>query len=89
MCVDLKIPESSSSVSKRFSLNERISDVLTPFDLQPPKHFDDENGLSQEELDKITEHSAIKKYKKEQQDQVKYGGTMNKPPRRNIKRKKS
>lgn len=50
----------SSSVAKRFPLESRINDVLTPFDFEYPKHFDDNDGISQDELDVIKERAGIK-----------------------------
>lgn len=94
MCIDLQIPDSSSSVAKRHSLNDRILDVLTPFDLQFPKHFDDKEGLSQEEFDKIRECQAARITMREgkeihQAENNKYGGSINNRPHRKIKTNRS
>lgn len=78
MCLDIHIPSSSKSVTKRYSVEERVGDVLQPFAIRYPKYFDEADGLSEEELVLSTQ---------EEIESAEYGRITKDPPRRNIKKK--
>ncbi len=87
MCMDFQIPKKSTAVIKRFPLESRINDILTPFVFERPKHFDDKDGLSQDEFDSIYERAVIKAMKQHSQSDTPSGGKIKDPPRR-IRKKK-
>ena len=78
MCLDIHIPSSYKSVTKRYSVEERVGDVLQPFAIRYPKYFDEADGLSEEELVLSTQ---------EEIESAEYGRITKDPPRRNIKKK--
>ena len=78
MCLDIHIPSSSKSVVKRYSVEERVGNILTPFTIQYPKYFDDADGISENELGIYTQ---------EEEEPAEYGSAIKNPPHRKIKRK--
>lgn len=80
MCLDIRIPSSSKSVTKRYSVEERVGDVLQPFAIRYPKYFDETDGLSEEELVLSTQ---------EEIEPAEYGRITKDPPRRNIKKRRT
>ena len=77
ICLDIHIPSSSKSATKRYSVEERVRDVLQPLAIRYPKYFDEADGFSEEKLVLSTQ---------EEIEPAEYGRITKDSPRRNIKK---
>ena len=89
MCLDFAVPASAAAVTKKYTLRERIDNILQDFDFQSPKQFDDKNGLNAQELQALEEKQARKRaYRQRKEDETlatAYGGEIKNKPARKFK----
>lgn len=89
LCLDFRLPGSAKSVAKSSSLYNRMEDILATFAWKEPIHFDDSNGLTEQEIAALEEKALQKKHAREMKTAKKYGGKLSPQhtPKRNIKKK--